>query len=127
MIEVNTLFGDNSPSLSSIDSDKNIDKQLVQNDNVSLKNTEADVKINLSNEAVKSSQTPPVVSPRPKNHVLRPRSVTVGQLNLTEIRNTERTDTKDRDSPLATEKLSFSEKAKIFGGTKPNLKGRIRR
>jgi len=114
LIESSVRSGGSNSSLNSVGSGKSVERSVFG------KNETFTKKVDSTSEVTPKQQTrsinhPPVIPPRPKQHRLRPRSITVGQLPISDANSGNSTVVR---SPSPTELLSVSEKALIFGGTK---------
>ena len=112
--ESNARSGGSSSSINSVGSVQSVEKQvIVKNETLSKKPDAPAVTTKPQGRLI--ANRPPAVAPRPKNHRLRPRAVTVSQLPVS--KTVPGTATTER-SPSPIELLSVSEKALLFGGTK---------
>ena len=114
MAESSIRSGGSTSSLNSVGSSKSVERSaLGQNEHFSKK-TDTPV-VTPKPQTRSTTSRPPAVAPRPKHHRLRPRSVTVGQLSISDA---VADISSQEQSPPPVEFASVSEKALLFGGTK---------
>ena len=123
MVDSNTHSGGSNSSISSESSRRSSEKKVAfKNDSEAKKNDVAVPAVNKEKENLsKPKSQPPAILPRPKNHQIRPRSVTVGNFSTSDQESASQGVSGSADveeESQSSEFLSFKEKAMIFGGAK---------